>query len=219
MGASCDPGVGGRVTAAVIEGAVVAAGLKPLEPRALDQLAQYLELLLRWNARLNLTAVREPMQIVERHFIECIQCAQALPEVRTLLDFGSGAGLPGIPIAIVRPEISVTLGESQGKKAAFLREAGRVLGLNAEVFDQRIETMDPERTFDAVTLRAVDRMAEAATLGFKRVKPDGWMILFATVQTEEALMAALPGLRWERRIRSAELETGILMLGQRQRST
>jgi 16S rRNA (guanine527-N7)-methyltransferase len=219
MGASFDPGVGGRVTAAVIEGAVAAAGLRPLEPRALDQLAQYLEVLLRWNARLNLTAVRKPMQIVERHFIECIQCAQALPEVGTLLDFGSGAGLPGIPIAIVRPEISVTLGESQGKKAAFLREAVRVLGLHAEVFDQRIEKMDSERAFDAVTLRAVDRMAEAAGLGFKRVKPDGWMILFATVQTEGALTAALPGIRWDQALALIGLETGMLLLGQRQHST
>ena len=106
-----------------------------LPPGAGDQLAAYLALLLKWNSKLNLTAVREPAEIVRRHLVECIQCAQALPEVRTLLDFGSGAGLPGVPIAIVRPEIRVTLGESQGKKSAFLREVVRTLGLNAEVFD------------------------------------------------------------------------------------
>ncbi len=219
MGAPSDSGVGGRVTATEIERAVASAGLSPLRREALDQLARYLDLLLRWNARLNLTAVREPMQIVERHFIECIQCAQALPEVETLLDFGSGAGLPGIPIAIARPEIAVTLGESQGKKAAFLREATRVLGLTAEVFDQRIEKMTDGRTFDAVTLRAVDRMGEAAGTGFTKVRPAGWMILFATVQTEGALKAALPGLHWDRQVRLVGLEKGMLLLGQRICST
>ncbi len=119
----------------------------------------YLDLLLRWNLRLNLTAVREPEQIIQRHFVECAFAAQHLPpDIATLLDYGSGAGLPGIPIAICRPEIRVTLAEAQGKKAAFLREALRVLNLKGEVYDGRVETMPEQLRFDAVSMRAVEKM-------------------------------------------------------------
>jgi 16S rRNA (guanine527-N7)-methyltransferase len=219
MAASPNTGVGDRVTAAEIENAVFAAGLNPLRPGATDLLAKYLDLLVRWNARLNLTAVREPSQIIQRHLIECIQCGQAIPEVQTLLDFGSGAGLPGIPISIVRAGIKVTLGESQGKKAAFLREAIRILGLNAEVHDHRIEQMSADRTFDAVTLRAVDRMEEAARLGFQRVDPGGWLILFATTGTQDRLRTSLGNLEWERQINISGLETGVLLFGRKPCST
>ncbi|HEX3470013.1 MAG TPA: 16S rRNA (guanine(527)-N(7))-methyltransferase RsmG, partial [Silvibacterium sp.] len=192
-----DSRVGNGVTAAEIEAAVAAAGLAALPPGVGEKLAAYLQLLLRWNSKLNLTAVREPGEIVRRHLVECVQCAQALPEVGTLLDFGSGAGLPGIPIAIVRPEIRVTLGESQGKKATFLREVVRVLGLNAEVFDGRIEKMPTDRIFDAVTLRAVDRMTEACRAGVDRVGAGGWLVVFATAATEENLKPALTDVIWE----------------------
>ena len=208
------------MTAAEIEAAVVTAGLEPLRSPAGKQLAAYLQLLLRWNSRLNLTAVREPSSILQRHFIECIQCAQVLSDnLKTLLDFGSGAGLPGIPIAIVRPEIRVTLGESQGKKAAFLREAVRVLGLNTQVFDQRIEKMPDNQFFDAVTLRAVDRMAEASKAALRRVRPGRWLVIFATSGTEERLKAGLPSTTWERQLTTSGLEKGLLLFGRKQCST
>lgn len=202
------------MTAGEIARAVVAAGLMPLPSGAAEMFAGYVDLLARWNARLNLTAIREPNQIVQRHLIECVQCAQALPEINTLLDFGSGAGLPGIPIAIVRPEINVTLGESQGKKAAFLREAVRTLGLNARIYDQRIENMAPEVPFDAVTLRAVDRMVEAALVALEKVASGGWLVIFATAGTEESVTSGLRALKWGRRIPTSGLDTGILLFGQ-----
>jgi len=91
-------------------------------------------------------------------------CARSLPAGnRSLLDFGSGGGFPGIPIAICRAEIAVTLAESQGKKAAFLQEVVRVLGLSAKVHPQRAELLGG--LFDCVTLRAVDRMDEAVATG------------------------------------------------------
>ena len=108
-------------TAEQIEKAFAEAGIAALPAGAYAQLHAYLDLIVRWNLRLNLTAVREPEQIIQRHFVECAFAAQHLPpEIATLLDYGSGAGLPGIPIAICRPEILVTLAEAQGKKAAFL---------------------------------------------------------------------------------------------------
>jgi 16S rRNA (guanine527-N7)-methyltransferase len=137
------------------------------------QLEEYLSLILKWNDRTNLTSVREPEAIVRRHFGESIFLALHLGATGTLLDFGSGAGFPGIPIQLVRPEIAVTLAESQGKKAAFLREAVRTLGLATEIYAGRVETMPGGRRFDVVTLRAVDRMemalSEAGSRAISRV--------------------------------------------------
>ena len=106
------------------------SGLLGLDAAEAGRFGEYLSLILRWNARVNLTAVRNEEGILSRHFVESIACARALPAgIATMLDFGSGGGFPGIPIALCRPEIAVTLAESQGKKAAFLSEAVRVLGI------------------------------------------------------------------------------------------
>ena len=205
------------MSSAAIESAIREAGLKSLSSKALSQFETYLALLLKWNSRLNLTAIREPEAIIRRHFVESIQCAQALPEVPTLLDFGSGAGLPGIPIAICRPELHVTLGESQQKKAAFLREAVRSLGLNAEVFGGRIEEMPHERLFSVITLRAVDKMAEASRTSLARIAPQGWLVLFATEATETALKAVLPEIEWRQKLPIIGLDRGEISLGQRKK--
>lgn len=218
MAASGGAGVGGRLSAAAIARAVEEAGLAALPAGAAEKFETYLELLLKWNARLNLTAVREPQGIIQRHFLECIQCAQelaGLPEGATLLDFGSGAGLPGIPIAICRPEIRVTLAESQRKKAAFLREAVRTLGLAAEVYDGRVEDMAAGRAFSVVTLRAVDKMAEACRTAWERVAHEGWVVPFATRATVGEVKAALPGAEWQRELAIAGSEQGLILFGRR----
>lgn len=137
-------------------------------PHIHAQLAYYLELILKWNARTNLTAIRAPEEIVRRHFGESLFTGLHLGPCATLLDFGSGAGFPGIPIQILHPEISVTLAESQGKKAAFLREAVRVLNLKTEVWVKRVESMPPNRQFETVVLRAVDDMDAAVREAARR---------------------------------------------------
>lgn len=165
------------------------ARLAPLSGDQLAQFESYLSLFLRWNARLNLSAVRDEEGVLTRHFVESIACAQALPvEIGTLLDFGSGAGLPGIPIALCRPEITVTLAESQGKKAAFLREALRVLEIPAKVWAQRAELLTGP--FDCVTLRAVDRMPQAIKAAARLVAPTGWLVLMTTRGELPVLRAA-----------------------------
>ncbi len=89
----------------------------PTRPRTLiPKLSLYLDLLLKWNARTNLTAIRDPEEIVRRHFGESLFTAAHLPAAQTLLDFGSGAGFPGLPIALFLPQLRVTLAESQNKK-------------------------------------------------------------------------------------------------------
>jgi 16S rRNA (guanine527-N7)-methyltransferase len=127
------------------------------------QLALYLDLILKWNERINLTAIRSPEEIVRRHFGESLFAGTQLDPAhlgptQTLLDFGSGAGFPGLPIQLLRPDIAVTLAESRARKSAFLREAVRTLAVRAEIWSQRVESMPPDRTFDVVTLRAVDEM-------------------------------------------------------------
>jgi 16S rRNA (guanine527-N7)-methyltransferase len=221
MAAARHPGIGcrgssrGYMKAEEIQRAVSGAGLHPLPPDARKKFVQYLELLEKWNDKLNLTAIREPEEIINRHFLESIQCAQELPEVATLLDFGSGAGFPGIPIALLRPEIRVTLGESQAKKVSFLREAVRSLDLRAMVFDGRIESMDPERQFEAVTLRAVDKMAEACSAAVARLKLQGWLIVFATDSTVDRLREQTAPIAWIDSIAMAGMNDGYLMLGRK----
>jgi 16S rRNA (guanine527-N7)-methyltransferase len=155
------------------------AGQAPLDATQTQRFEELLSLFLRWSARINLTAIRDKDGILKRHFVESIACARALPAgISTLLDFGSGAGFPGIPIALCRPEIAVTLAESQGKKAAFLREAVRVLGLCTTVHSGRAEALTAE--FDCVTLRAVDKMELAVQSSIKLVRPGGWLALMTT---------------------------------------
>jgi 16S rRNA (guanine527-N7)-methyltransferase len=197
--------------------AVIRAGLSGLNlsPLHEEQFEAYLSLLLRWNARINLTAVRDPEEIVRRHFRECIFVARLIPPgVRTLLDFGSGAGLPGIPIAICRPEIQVTLAESQGKKASFLREAVRTLHLTAAIRDGRVETMAEGRVFDAVVLRAVDSMEEACRLAAERLDEGGWIAAFATRATEDAL-ARVPAVLWTGAVDLPNTDRGVILTGRR----
>jgi 16S rRNA (guanine527-N7)-methyltransferase len=169
------------LTSERIAAAVINAGFKPLAGEAAEQFSRYSSLLALWNSKLNLTAIRDPEEVLQRHFLECIFCAQHLPDkVATLMDYGSGGGFPGVPIAVCRPEIRVTLAESQGKKASFLREVVRSLNLNAEVFAGRVEAMAPEQLFDAVALRAVDKMQEAVGNAASRVRPEGWLLSLAT---------------------------------------
>lgn len=149
----------------------------------LDQLGVYLDLLLRWNGKTNLTAVRDPELIISRHFGESLFTARHLPRRKTLLDLGSGAGFPGLPIQLALPELQVTLAESQNKKASFLREVVRALGLSTEVWPKRIEDMPADKRFDIVTLRAVDNPAHALNLAAKRTATDGF-IAHLTTATE-----------------------------------
>ncbi|MGD0787490.1 MAG: 16S rRNA (guanine(527)-N(7))-methyltransferase RsmG [Terracidiphilus sp.] len=165
------------------------AGLAALDCALAGRFEAYLSLILRWNTRINLTGIRDEDGIRTRHFVESIACARALPTgIATLLDFGSGAGFPGIPIALCRPEIAVTLAESQGKKAAFLREALRVLRVSASVHSGRAEAL--RAGFDCITLRAVDKMDLAVQAARGLVSPGGWLALMTTLGELEALKAA-----------------------------
>jgi 16S rRNA (guanine527-N7)-methyltransferase len=172
------------------------SGLEPLDEETARKFEIYLSLIFRWNVCLNLTSLRTEDAIISRHLAESVVCARAIPAaVETLLDFGSGAGLPGIPIALCWPGITVTLAESQGKKAAFLQEAVRALGVTAKVHAGRAETIDA--TFDCVTLRAVDKMPKAVVAAVRLVAPGGWLALMTTnADLAELQRAAGPEFSW-----------------------
>ena len=169
----------------------------PVPPHLYPQLSTYLDLLLKWNARTNLTAIRDPEEIVRRHFGESlfagIQLAPRLPPNATILDFGSGAGFPGLPIQLLHPTLRVTLAESQGKKASFLREAIRTLHLPTEVWAARVDTLPPAILFNAVTLRAVDNMPQALDDAAPRVAPGGYLVTLSTDPAPNAQCFPLPG--------------------------
>lgn len=156
------------------------AGLAALEldvpDAAVTRLLAYLDLLAHWNAAYNLSAVRDPAEMVTRHLLDSLAI---LPLVRgaTLADLGSGAGLPGIPLAIVMPERRVTLVDSKGKKARFLRAAARELALkNVNVIESRVEAVHD--MFDCVTARAFASLTDMLGWGGHLLAPAGvWLAL------------------------------------------
>lgn len=192
---------------------LAAADLEPLSPALATRFADYVSLLLRWNLRVNLTSIRDEEGILSRHFVESIACARALPTgICTLLDLGSGAGFPGIPISLCRPEIAVCLAESQGKKAAFLQEAVRVLEIPAKVQAQRAESLPSQ--FDCVTLRAVDRMTKAIETAAALVAPGGWLAVMTTgSELHKLTVAAGPDFTWQESVRLPGSLHRVLALG------
>jgi len=143
-------------------------GLAQLAPLALPagapvKLLEYLALLDKWNRTYNLTAIRDPLAMVVHHLLDSLAVLPHLPlgDNARLADAGSGAGLPGIPLAIARPRWYVALAESSEKKAAFLRQASIELALgNVEVHEGRVERWRPQPLFDLVISRAFAALAD-----------------------------------------------------------
>jgi len=197
------------------------ANQPPLSSDAAAQFSAYLSLFLHWNARINLSSIREEEAILSRHFVESIVCARLLPTgLKTLLDFGSGGGFPGIPIALLRPEIAVVLAESQGKKAAFLHEAVRTLGLGmrgkdkgrVEVHGGRAEVLVTR--FDCVILRAVDHMQAAAKVAATLLVPKGILALMTTRAELTGLEASIgEDWDWDDPVPLGEGDQRVLLIG------
>ena len=167
---------------------MVALGLPvSLAPRLLD----YLALLERWNQAYNLTAIRDPREMVSKHLLDSLVLHPYL-EAGTLADLGTGPGLPGIPLAISRPELSVSLVESNGKKARFLREAVRSLGLgNARVIESRAEAVAEPGAYQSITARALDRLAGIIAVGGHLLAPGGRLLALKGARPDEEI-AELP---------------------------
>jgi 16S rRNA (guanine527-N7)-methyltransferase len=176
-----------------------------LTTNGLLNISTYIDLLLRWNARINLTAIRNEEEIVTRHFGESLFTARHLfPRTTTvqaeqssarLIDIGSGAGFPGLPIKIYAPEIQVTLIESNQKKATFLREVIRSLTLtNINVFQGRAENYPNQA--NVVTLRAVEQFEATIQIAAGLVGQGGRLAILITESQLANLKDLTPGFLW-----------------------
>jgi 16S rRNA (guanine527-N7)-methyltransferase len=191
-------------------------GGHPLTDETLARLGTYLALLLRWNEKTNLTAVRGAEEMVTRHFGESLFAATRLmtPPALRVADVGSGAGFPGLPLAIYAPPARVTLIESQGKKVAFLKEVIRAAGVsNASVFAGRAEAC-PD-TFDLVNMRAVERFQSSLPLAARLVAPGGRLALMISSPQVKEAVESLPELHWADPVPVPGSEHRVLLVGRR----
>ncbi|HUG25554.1 16S rRNA (guanine(527)-N(7))-methyltransferase RsmG [Piscinibacter sp.] len=168
----------------------------PLDEAGLDRLLGYLDLLQRWNATYNLTALRDPEQMLVQHLFDCLAVIQPLrrelpPLDCRLLDVGSGGGLPGVVIAALCPAWTVVCVDAVGKKAAFVRQAAAELKLpNLHAEHARVEALKAT-PFDAIVSRAFASLPDFVRLTRSLLKPDGlWVAMKGKTPNEE--MAALP---------------------------
>jgi 16S rRNA (guanine527-N7)-methyltransferase len=156
-----------------------------------DRLLRYLELLQKWNRTYNLTAIREPSRLVSHHLLDCLAAVPHVPE-GSVVDIGSGGGLPGVPLAIAQPERLATLLDSNHKKGAFLRQVIIECGLrNAQVHVGRAEEWQPAVRFDVAVSRAFADLAGFAEAARHLVKPGGTLAAMKGVYPDEEL-ALLP---------------------------
>ncbi len=155
------------------------------------KLVDYLALIAKWNRVHNLTAVRETGKMVSVHALDCLAIVPHL-QPNSVLDVGSGAGLPGIPLALMWPQASVVLLDSNHKKAAFLRQAVIELGLkNAAVVCERAESWRPQQDFDLVISRAFSDLPEFVRLAGRLCRADGLIAAMKGVYPDDEL-AQLP---------------------------
>jgi 16S rRNA (guanine527-N7)-methyltransferase len=188
----------------------------PLSTDQLEQLHAYLDLLLKWNAKISLTAVRKPEDIIQRHFGESLFAGEqtGVVEASTLIDVGSGAGFPGVPMAILAPRAQVTLIESQQKKAAFLREVVRALELKTvSVYAGRAEQLQLKSQI--VTMRAVEKFQSSLPIAASLVQPDGKLTLMIGASQAETASQGLPEFVWTYPIAIPKSRERILLIGKR----
>ena len=167
----------------------------PSDERTVTQLGRFADLLLRWNRTYNLTAIRDESEVVTHHLLDSAalvpMIGRVAPEARTLLDVGSGGGLPAVPTALLRPDLSVHAVDTVKKKVTFLQQAQIELGLkNFRAHHARVENLRLS-PFDVITSRAFASLADFTSLTEHLLKPDGlWLAMKGVVPEEE--MAALP---------------------------
>ncbi|MFK3723775.1 16S rRNA (guanine(527)-N(7))-methyltransferase RsmG [Pseudomonas monteilii] len=186
-----------------------------LSPRQHELLLGYLALLIKWNKAYNLTAVRDPDEMVSRHLLDSLSVMPFIDSDRDRwLDVGSGGGMPGVPLAILHPEKSVTLLDSNGKKTRFLTQVKLELGLdNLQVIHSRVEAFTPEQPFDGIVSRAFSSMenftgwtrhlgdTETRWLAMKGLHPADELVALPadfTVESEQAL--TVPGCQGQRHL-------------------
>jgi len=199
-----------------LRGSAYGSSAIELSEAQLSSMSIYIDVLLKWNAKINLTAIRNPDEIVTRHFGESLFAARHIfPDASAyanVIDVGSGAGFPGLPIKLWAQNIKLTLIESNNKKTTFLREVIRLLQLgNVEVFTGRAEVFPG--TGDVVTLRAVERFDAALPTAFNLLKPEGTISLLIGEDQIAGAQGASPLVRWHAPVPLPNSQKRILLLG------
>lgn len=186
-----------------------------LDEMRLNAISTYIDLLLKWNARINLTAVRQPEEIIQRHFGESLfaaNCVLAQKPVAKAIDLGSGAGFPGVPFAMLAPEAEVTLIEASQKKATFLRELIYALSLkNVKVYGDRGESYLGRA--DLVILRAVEKFEKALLVAKSLVEPGGRIALMVGQSQVEVAVRSGWQVQWHEPIAIPSGNSRVLLLG------
>jgi len=163
-----------------------------VDDEQLAKLIAYVQLLAKWNKSFNLTSVREPEQMVSRHILDSLAIQPYLLG-KSLLDVGTGAGLPGIPLAILKPEMAITLLDSNSKKTRFLQQVKAELNLdNITVVHSRVEQAELAK-FDLVTARAFSTIDDIIDLAGRHCDDAGCLVLMKGVYPEEELQAVTGG--------------------------
>ncbi len=179
-------------TADQLKRGLIALGLT-LAPDTQERLLDYIALIEKWNRVYNLTAIREPEKMVSHHLLDSLAVAPHL-HAKRLLDVGSGAGLPGIPLALANPDMQVTLLDSNHKKAAFLNQAVMELKLkNAEVCAERVESWQTESRFDVIISRAFSDMGEFVRITRHLLAPGGLFAAMKGLHPYEEIEKLPPG--------------------------
>jgi 16S rRNA (guanine527-N7)-methyltransferase len=189
-----------------------------------DKLLEYIQLLQRWNSAYNLTAVRDPLQMVYRHLLDSLAIAAYIPDsAQRLIDVGTGAGLPGVPLALLYPDQHYDLLDSNGKKTRFLFQVKTALGLdNITVCRERAERWEPQKTYDVVLSRAFASLLDMVKvcahlcggkgrfLALKGTRPDQEIAALAGLcDVRQIHVLRVPGLEEERHL----IELGPLQKG------
>ncbi|MCR4301234.1 MAG: 16S rRNA (guanine(527)-N(7))-methyltransferase RsmG [Sulfuricaulis sp.] len=168
-----------------------------LPPPAPEKLLNFLELLEKWNRTYNLTAVRDPEQMVPRHLLDSLSVLPYLHGTR-VLDIGTGAGLPGIPLALARPDLEFTLLDSNAKKTRFATQALHTLGLkNTCIVQERVEKFHPPKKFDTLMARAFASIPDMLAASRHLCAPDGRFLVMKGVFPQEELAAVTDGYQAE----------------------
>lgn len=172
-----------------------------LSSSQIAQLLEYLKLLLKWNRKMNLTAIRTPEACVTRHFGESLYLARWTTIEGRLLDIGSGAGFPGLALKIAFPWLAVTLLEPVAKKRAFLKEVARTCGIESvEVRGERLQDFlrqDPDARFDAATARAVGHVESLAGQAAKFLAPGSRLYLWLSAEQGARLARTSGDFKWD----------------------
>jgi 16S rRNA (guanine527-N7)-methyltransferase len=201
-----------------VDTATIAQLLLPfvkLDEMRLHAILRYIDLLLKWNVRVNLTAVRVPEEIVQRHFGESFYAANYVlskKRVESMIDLGSGAGFPGVPFAMLSPDLQVTLIESNQKKATFLKELVLALGLtNAKVFSGRAESY--VQSAELVTMRAVEKFDKALLLAQTLAQSGGQIVLMISSSQVETAKGVATETEWSEPVAVPGSHSRVLLIG------